>query len=142
MDSPFSTGEAKILYGTPEFTITEPGAWVVCATTGERIRARDFNELFPTHGPSIRRPGDFLNRYIAHRRAREAGVLACVEAGVGGVRAVVDRLYPGLDRKLLPAAAHSVLAHLITLREEGRVEGDRADGLACRYFPIARWAVG
>ena len=37
MDSPFSTGEAKILYGTPEFTITEPGAWVVCATTGERI---------------------------------------------------------------------------------------------------------
>ena len=37
MDSPFSSGEARILYGTPDFTITEPGAWVPCAVTGERI---------------------------------------------------------------------------------------------------------
>ena len=37
MDSPFTTGEAKIIYDTPEFTITEPGAFVTCAVTGERI---------------------------------------------------------------------------------------------------------
>ena len=37
MDSPFTTGEAKVIYGTPEFTITEPGAYVLCAVTGERI---------------------------------------------------------------------------------------------------------
>ena len=37
MDSPFTTGEAKVIYGTPEFTITEPGAYVTCAVTGERI---------------------------------------------------------------------------------------------------------
>ena len=37
MDSPFTTGEAKILYGTPEFTITEPGAYVTCAVTGKKI---------------------------------------------------------------------------------------------------------
>ena len=35
--SPFSSGEAKIMYGTPEFTITEPGAYVRCAVTGDRI---------------------------------------------------------------------------------------------------------
>ena len=37
MDSPFTTGEAKILYGTPEFTITEPGAYVLCAVTNKKI---------------------------------------------------------------------------------------------------------
>ena len=37
MDTPFTSGEAKIFYGTPEFTITEPGAFVRCAVTGERI---------------------------------------------------------------------------------------------------------
>ena len=37
MDSPFSSGEAKVLYGTPEFTITEPGAYVTCAVTGKKI---------------------------------------------------------------------------------------------------------
>ena len=37
MDTPFTSGEARIIYGTPEFTITEPGAYVLCAVTGERI---------------------------------------------------------------------------------------------------------
>ena len=101
----------------------------------ERIRDRDFRTLYPTHGPALHEPRAFLDAYIAHRRERELGVLRCVADGVEGIRDMVVRLYPGLDRKLIPAACHSVLAHLITLREEGRVEGDRTDGLRCLYRP-------
>jgi len=37
MNTPFNSGEAQIIYDTPDFTITEPGAYVLCAVTGERI---------------------------------------------------------------------------------------------------------
>jgi len=102
----------------------------------ERIRARDFAVLYPTHGRELREPQIFLDAYIAHRRMRDAQVLNCVQSGVSDIRQMVARLYPDLDRKLIPAACHSVLAHLITLREQGRVEGDRVDdSLRCRYMP-------
>jgi len=37
MDTPFTSGEAQIHYGTPDFTIMQPGAFVSCAVTGEKI---------------------------------------------------------------------------------------------------------
>ncbi|MBC6402380.1 MAG: DUF2093 domain-containing protein [Hyphomonadaceae bacterium] len=40
MDMSFS-GEAKIRYGPADFTIVSPGAYVVCAVTGERIRVEN-----------------------------------------------------------------------------------------------------
>ena len=105
----------------------------------ERIRDMDFRVLHPTHGPSITEPRAFLQSYIAHRRVRDASVVRAVEAGVSEVRAMVARIYPDLSRKLIPAACHSVLAHLITLREEGRVLGEGPDGLNCRYHPAREW---
>jgi glyoxylase-like metal-dependent hydrolase (beta-lactamase superfamily II) len=101
----------------------------------ERIRDRDFRVLYPTHGQELRQPRAFLDAYIGHRKIRHAQVLDCVRGGVSEIRTIVARLYPNLDRKLIPAACHSVLAHLITLREEGEVEGDRDDGLRCHYAP-------
>ena len=37
MDTPFTSGEAKIHYGTPDFTVMTPGAYVLCAVTGDKI---------------------------------------------------------------------------------------------------------
>lgn len=103
----------------------------------ERVRtmAREgrVRTLHPTHGPAIAEPEEFVAALIAHRQAREAGVLAAVEAGIVDIPAMVERLYVELDPRLVPAASQSVLAHLIALRAEGRVGGDRPDGLACRY---------
>ena len=101
-----------------------------------RIRDRDFTTLYPTHGAALHRPRAFLDAYIDHRRARDAGVLRCVETGLSDIRSMVAELYPDLDRKLIPAACHSVLAHLITLREQGRVRGSGEDGLGCLYRPL------
>lgn len=37
LSSPNFSGEAKIHYGTPDFMIIEPGAYVTCAVTGQQI---------------------------------------------------------------------------------------------------------
>ena len=70
---------------------------------------------WPTHGPAITEPKEHVRAFIAHRREREAGIVACLEAGVGHIDAMVERLYVGLNPNLKRAAGRSVLAHLIDL---------------------------
>ena len=74
---------------------------------------------WPTHGPAITEPKEHVRAFIAHRREREAGVVACLEAGVGHIDAMVERLYVGLNPNLRRAAGRSVLAHLIDLIDRG-----------------------
>jgi len=90
----------------------------------ETIKARDFSTLWPTHGPPIRDAGPFIDAYIAHRRAREAQILGVLDGGMTRIREMVPVLYKDVDPRLHPAAAHSVLAHMIQLVREGRVTTD------------------
>ena len=99
----------------------------------ERVRARHFKTLWPTHGPPVTKVDPFLDAYIAHRLEREAQVLAAVQAGVQTIPEMVERLYVGLDPRLKPAAAQSLLSHLIKLVAEGRVECDGPPQLSSRY---------
>ena len=88
-----------------------------------KIRAQRFDALYPAHGPPIHRVDAFLAAYIEHRRARETGiVMALADTGEATVRQLVARLYVGTDRRLHPAAAHSVLAHLMDLYRRGVVD--------------------
>ncbi|MAK65039.1 MAG: MBL fold metallo-hydrolase [Maricaulis sp.] len=99
-----------------------------------RIRDRDFDILWPTHGPAIREPRPFIQAYIEHREAREAQILEQIAAGRENVRDMVEAMYADVDKRLHPAAAHSVLAHLIHLVETGRVVCEAAEpGLADPY---------
>ena len=88
----------------------------------EKIRARFYDTLLPAHGPPIRRVEAFLDGYIAHRRGRERQILEALDAGPATVRQLVSRLYALVDRRLHPAAAHSVLAHLLDLYRRGVVD--------------------
>lgn len=87
----------------------------------EKVRARGFETLWPTHGPPIREVEPFLDAYIAHRRAREAAILERLRAGDSLIPEIVKVIYKDVDRRLHAPAAHSVLAHVIQLVEEGRV---------------------
>lgn len=89
-----------------------------------KIRARGFRTLWPAHGPPITDPDPFLAAYNAHRLQREAEVTAALAEGLTQVRPIVERIYIDLDRRLHPAAAHSVLAHLIHLVRTGRATCD------------------
>jgi len=102
----------------------------------ERIRARRYGALFPAHGPPIRRVDPFLEAYIAHRRHRERQVLEALEAaGPASVRQIVERLYADHDRRLLPAACHSVLAHLLDLFRRGLVDASGAPDMSALWRP-------
>ena len=92
----------------------------------KKLLARDDRILWPTHGGPIHDPGPFLQAYLDHRAEREEQILACLRANVQRIPDIVARLYVDVDRRLHPAAARSVLAHLIELENERFVtrEGD------------------
>jgi glyoxylase-like metal-dependent hydrolase (beta-lactamase superfamily II) len=91
----------------------------------DKLLLRDDAVYWPTHGPAITDPKEHVRAFIAHRREREAGIVACLEAGVGQIDAMVERLYVGLNPNLRRAAGRSVLAHLVDLigREVVKTEG-------------------
>lgn len=98
----------------------------------EKVKARDFDILWPTHGAPVREVGPFIDAYVAHRRAREAQIVDALAAGFTSIKAMVPGLYAAVDPRLHPAAAHSVLAHMLQLVREGRVVAN-GDGLDAEY---------
>ncbi|MFT4936214.1 MAG: glyoxylase-like metal-dependent hydrolase (beta-lactamase superfamily II) [Pseudoalteromonas distincta] len=99
----------------------------------ERVKARDFDVLWPTHGPPIREVTPFIAAYAAHRRAREAQVLAAVGEGYERIVDMVPKLYADVDPRLHPAAARSVLGHMIDLVRRGKVATDGPASIDSRY---------
>jgi glyoxylase-like metal-dependent hydrolase (beta-lactamase superfamily II) len=97
-----------------------------------KLLARDDKTLYPTHGGPIADPKPFVQAYIDHRLEREAQVIACLRDGVDTIPAMVVRMYVDVDKRLHPAAARSVLAHLIQLEQEGRVTAE-GTGSSRRY---------
>ena len=98
-----------------------------------KVQARSFETVRPTHGPAIKQVDDFLSAYIDHRLTREAQILSAIEAGHKKILNIVKHIYTDIDKRLHPAAAHSVLAHLIHMRETGRVSAQGKDGLQTEY---------
>ena len=87
----------------------------------DKLLARQDAVYFPAHGPAVEEPRRHVGRLIEHRRQRERQILAEVEAGEGRIEAMVPRIYAQVDPGLHPAAARSVLAHLLDLETRGIV---------------------
>lgn len=97
------------------------------------IRARGFAAIWPTHGPPIREVDPFLAEYDAHRMDRERQVLEQLAHGPRRVAEMVPVIYAAVDKRLYPAAAQSMLAHVLLLVRQGRVVTDDPIGLAATY---------
>jgi glyoxylase-like metal-dependent hydrolase (beta-lactamase superfamily II) len=93
-----------------------------------KVRERNYDTLWPTHGPPIREVRPFVQAYIDHRMEREAQIIAQLEQGKTRIKDMVVEMYADVDKRLHPAACHSVLAHMIRLVRQGRVT---ADGPLC-----------
>jgi len=91
----------------------------------DRLRARHDRIYLPAHGPAVDNPQAHVRALAGHRRMREKQILARLEAGEGRIPAMVEAMYRDIDPRLHPAAARSVLAHLIELQRRGLV---RAEG--------------
>jgi hypothetical protein len=70
----------------------------------------------------VEEPDKLVRGLILHRKQREAGIVAQLTAGEGSVAGIVAQLYRAVDPRLHPAAARSVLAHLIDLERRGRAQ--------------------
>lgn len=99
----------------------------------DRVIARDFTTLWPTHGAPVTEPAPFLNAYRAHRIMREDQILARLTEGDQTIADMVPALYASVDTRLWPAASLSVLAHLIKLEREGRVRAETEPRLQAVY---------
>lgn len=97
------------------------------------IEALKFDRLHPTHGPAITDPATFIAALIRHRHDREAEVLQAVRGGTGKIEDMVLAIYTELPDYLRPAAARSVLAHLIRLGDQGNVQCDGDIGLDAHF---------
>jgi glyoxylase-like metal-dependent hydrolase (beta-lactamase superfamily II) len=91
--------------------------------------------IVPAHGPLIHDPKVNVERVIAHRREREAQVLAALRAGDDQPAAIVARVYPDLEEKLVELACRQVTSILTKLASDGRVVAT-GDGEDRRWRPV------
>ncbi len=92
-----------------------------------KLLDREDDIYFPSHGPSKRDPLPLVRGYLAHRRMREAAILARVEQGARSVDDIVAAIYADVDPRLHGAAALSTRAHLDHLVEQGKLR--ETDGI-------------
>jgi glyoxylase-like metal-dependent hydrolase (beta-lactamase superfamily II) len=99
----------------------------------ERLAGRRETVFYPGHGAPVRDPQGMVAWQAAHRRERTAQILRALEGGPMDVGGIVVAVYAGLDTQLWPAAARTVLAHLLALAEAGAVAVEGAPGPGARF---------
>ena len=78
--------------------------------------------IYPGHGPVVLDAGRTLQEYVDHRAEREAQVVAAMAGDGATVKAMVATIYADYPAEVHELAARSVLAHLLKLEAEGRVQ--------------------
>lgn len=99
----------------------------------EKLARRGERVYLPGHGGIVREAVGFVQQYIAHRRGREAAILACLREGPADIPTLVQAIYVELDPRLVGAAALSVLAHLEDLASRSLVATEGPPALAGVY---------
>jgi glyoxylase-like metal-dependent hydrolase (beta-lactamase superfamily II) len=95
---------------------------------------RDEDIYWPTHGDAIHDPKPFVSGLIAHREDRERQILSCIGDGLNLIPDMVARMYAGqVPPEMYPAAARSVLAHLVWLEEKQQVAYEGELGVEARF---------
>lgn len=86
-----------------------------------KLLGRSDRRYYPTHGAPVEDPQRWVRHLVAHRRQREAQILAQLAEGPRAIPAMVEAMYAAVDRRLWAAAGRSVLAHLLDLEARGLV---------------------
>lgn len=102
-----------------------------------KVKDQNYDIIRPTHGAAITDVEPFIAAYIDHRLAREEQIFLALKSGHNQVMDMVSHIYTDIDKRLYPAAAMSVLSHLIHLCETGRAECAGPMTLAGHYLPLS-----
>lgn len=87
-----------------------------------RLAATGVRRLFAGHGAPVEDAQTRIADLIAHRRDREAQILAALRDGAATAKHLTTRIYSDVPAALLPAAERNVLAHLVDLFGRNRVQ--------------------
>ncbi|MBC7104212.1 MAG: MBL fold metallo-hydrolase [Parvibaculum sp.] len=97
------------------------------------LLTRDDEIYWPTHGPAITDPKPFVRSFIEHREDRERQIMEQLAAGRTRIQDMVPIMYAAVDKRLYPAAARSVLAHMEHLVARGLVHTEDRPALSSEY---------
>ncbi len=86
-----------------------------------KLKTRPETLYFPGHGPAVQDAHAFVDRYIAHRDARETAIRRTLEKGDSDIPNLVRAIYIGIDPRLVGAAGLMTLAQLEDLFVRGIV---------------------
>jgi len=89
----------------------------------DRLAGLGCRRLYSGHGDPVMNPSARIGELAAHRRAREAAILAALDGGAADAVTLARAIYTDTAAALLPAAARNVLAHLIDLEERKLAAG-------------------
>jgi len=93
-----------------------------------RLLSEPVRRLAPGHGLVIENAATEIARIIDHRLRRESKVLERLAApGSARIQELVTRVYDDVDPRVHGLASSSLLAHLLKLEQEGRVQRSDAD---------------
>lgn len=87
----------------------------------ERLAGAKWRVFYPGHGEPVADPDARLAELIAHRKAREAAILAALALGPADVAGLVSRIYIDTPAALHPAARRNVLSHLVDMAQKSMV---------------------
>lgn len=100
----------------------------------EKLLKRDDNIYYPTHGWPIENPQQFVKQLLGHRLRREKEIIRAVENKANTIDEIVHKVYFNIDKKLYPAAARTIYAHLIRLVSIGSLCCDGVPVENSKYF--------
>ena len=128
------TGDAVLGRGTSVIDPPE-GDLVAYLRSLERMRALAPRTIYPGHGSVVLGGTAKLDEYLEHRAMRERQILDALEGRASTIDELVSAIYAEYPKYVLELAARSVLAHLLKLDTEGRIERSSKDG-EVRYTRI------
>lgn len=76
----------------------------------------------PGHGPPLSEPRKLVREMLVHRIMREQAIERALAKGAAGTYTLMDTLYSQVHPRLRRAAERNVLAHLLKLEAEGKVQ--------------------
>jgi glyoxylase-like metal-dependent hydrolase (beta-lactamase superfamily II) len=112
-------GWATSVVGPPDGSMRD-----YLASLRKLLALDDVDAYFPTHGPEVPNPREYVSSFLAHRTEREEQILAFLGEGPKEIADFVPAMYAGYDKRLWYPAANSVYAHVLGMVEDGRVVVD------------------
>ena len=119
-------GIGTVLVAPPEGNMTQYLASL------ERMKDHAGGFIFPAHGPPVATTQALIDTYITHRLRREAAIEDALDEP-HTVEEVVAKVYVDTPQKVWHLAAKNVEAHLIRLRDLGRVQQNGMRYLRCAF---------